>query len=96
MSLTTPAVHVPAHDTVGSWLRRHVGWMLTAVAVAAVAVLVTMLALDSGSTADPAPAAETTFSAERGSISAIDHEAGAPVSDSGILERSITAIDHAG
>jgi hypothetical protein len=94
MSITTPAVQVPVNDTIGSWLRRHLGWMLTGVAVAAVAVLVTFLVLDGESTVDQAPAAGTTFSAERGSINAIDHGTDSPVSDSGVLNRSIAAIDH--
>lgn len=94
MSLTTPAVQVPVHDTLSSWLRRHVGWMLVGLAVAAAAVLVTLLIFDGESTVDPAPAAGTTFSAERGSINAIDHRAGPQVSDTGVLERSISAIDH--
>ena len=74
MSLSNPTIHVPVHDTAGSWLRRHLGWMLTAVAVAAAAVLITFLVVDGDSSADPAPA-QTTFSADRGSINAIDHQA---------------------
>lgn len=94
MSLTNPTVHIPVEGSLGSWLRRHLAWMLIGLAVVAAAVLVTVLVFDGESTVDPAPAAQTNSLVERGSISAIDHRdslrAGAP----GALDRSITAIDH--
>ena len=71
MSLTSPTVHIPAHDTVGSWLRRHLGWMLVAAAVAAAAVLVALLAFDgdSASTTVREPSVSVTDS-----INALDHQ----------------------
>lgn len=93
MSLTTSPTALPVDHTVASWLRRHLGWMLTAVAVAAAAFLVTLVVVDGGSATDSAPA-QSTYSADRGSITAIDHQAGSRVTDAGVVEPSIAAIDH--
>lgn len=91
MSLTNPTVTVPVHDTLGSWLRRHLGWMLIGVAVAAAAVLITFLVVDGDSGVDRAPA-QTTFSADRGSINAIDHQAETGATD--VLGHSTSASEN--
>ncbi len=93
MSLTTPTVHVPDTSvSVPGWVRRHLLWMLIAVAVFATAVLVTFTIVDRGSDAELQPHAELV---ERGSINAIEHRgAPAPASSADSLrDRSITAID---
>ena len=86
MSMTSPTVHLPVHDTIGSWLRRHLGWMLVAGAVAAAALLVTMIVLDGDSTSSTVrePSISVTDS-----INALDNQV---TTRSG--PESINALDH--
>lgn len=93
MSITT----VPLPDTsveVPSWLRRHLTWLLVGFAVLATALLATVVVLDDASTEVTPATGASTFDADRGSISAIDHRAATVAPSSGALRESITAIDH--
>lgn len=105
MSLTNPTIHIP-HERVSvpSWVRHHLTWTLVALAaLAAVAVLaLTVVDSDSGTRVDPVT---STFDADRGSISAIDHrtamsggavdvqEAPAATPTDVLRRESISAID---
>lgn len=107
MSLTNPTIHVP-HEQVSipSWVRHHLSWMLVGLAVLATAAVLAVTLVDSDSGTDVAPIT-STFDADRGSISAIDHRtasagaAGAAVGSAPVPNRtgslrqeSISAIDH--
>ena len=100
MSMTTnPTFQVPK-PRLGSWLRRHLTWVLVAVALAATVVVVTaIVAGDSGTDVVPRTVAEADAGTDRAplldrSIAARDHADAAARTDS-LLHQSITARDHA-
>jgi hypothetical protein len=85
--LQTPAPEAPTMEPPSS-RQGLLGWLVVAVALAAATVLAALVLTGGDDPAEPRP----WYSVERGSITAIDHAAGASVAaDRG----SITAIDHA-
>lgn len=113
MTLTNPAFPLPAPETSVSapgWVHRHMTWVLLALVVLAAVAVVSVAALDGGSTVDSTPV-DGTFETDRGSITAIDHRAAAagsadrggiaaiehraePTAGGSLRHESIAAIDH--
>jgi hypothetical protein len=100
MSITNPAVPVPAGRLSGAWLRRYLSWLLVGLAVVAVAVVVSMIVVDDGVTPITRVDSPTLseFDTGRESMTAIQHraraEAGAQPGSASAGRQSITALDH--